>query len=113
MGLAYPRHEFSFGEYLALERNSEVKHEYFDGEIFAMAADYSPSLPETTQFFQFIQNKLHFAATGASPQGGQDRPAESSFLHGNAPNSGAIDRNVPCTRPLRRQFGHALACIHS
>ncbi|SIQ91491.1 virulence RhuM family protein [Pseudacidovorax sp. RU35E] len=33
-------------------------------EIFAMAADYSPSLPETTQFFQSIQNKLHFAVTG-------------------------------------------------
>lgn len=33
-------------------------------EIFAMAADYEPTLPETTRFFQFIQNKLHFAATG-------------------------------------------------
>ncbi len=33
-------------------------------EIFSMAADYSPSLPETTQFFKFIQNKLHFAVTG-------------------------------------------------
>jgi hypothetical protein len=33
-------------------------------EIFAMAADYSPSLTETTKFFQFIQNKLHFAVTG-------------------------------------------------
>lgn len=33
-------------------------------EIFAMAADYSPSLAETTQFFRFIQNKLHFAVTG-------------------------------------------------
>lgn len=33
-------------------------------EIFAMAADYSPSLAETTQFFQIIQNKLHFAVTG-------------------------------------------------
>lgn len=33
-------------------------------EIFAMAADYSPSLPETTKFFRFIQNKLHFAVTG-------------------------------------------------
>ena len=29
-----------------------------------MAADYSPTLPETTQFFRFIQNKLHFAVTG-------------------------------------------------
>jgi hypothetical protein len=33
-------------------------------EIFAMAADYSPTLAETTQFFQIIQNKLHFAVTG-------------------------------------------------
>ena len=33
-------------------------------EIFAMAADYSSSLPETTRFFRFIQNKLHFAVTG-------------------------------------------------
>jgi len=33
-------------------------------EIFAMAADYSPSLPETTQLFQVIQNKLHFTVTG-------------------------------------------------
>jgi hypothetical protein len=33
-------------------------------EIFAMAADYSPTLPETARFFRFIQNKLHFAVTG-------------------------------------------------
>ena len=33
-------------------------------EIFAMAADYEPSAAETTRFFQTIQNKLHFAATG-------------------------------------------------
>ncbi len=33
-------------------------------EIFAMAADYAPTLPQTTQFFRVIQNKLHFAVTG-------------------------------------------------
>jgi hypothetical protein len=33
-------------------------------EIFALAADYSPTLPETTRFFRVIQNKLHFAVTG-------------------------------------------------
>ncbi|MES2264419.1 MAG: virulence RhuM family protein [Pseudomonadota bacterium] len=33
-------------------------------EIFTMAADYVPSLAETTQFFRIIQNKLHFAVTG-------------------------------------------------
>jgi hypothetical protein len=33
-------------------------------EIFALAADYEPSLADTTKFFSVIQNKLHFAATG-------------------------------------------------
>lgn len=33
-------------------------------EIFAMAADYAPTLPETTAFFRIIQNKLHFAVSG-------------------------------------------------
>ncbi|MCA3090047.1 MAG: virulence RhuM family protein [Rhodocyclaceae bacterium] len=33
-------------------------------EIFAMAADYAPTLQQTTQFFRVIQNKLHFAVTG-------------------------------------------------
>jgi hypothetical protein len=33
-------------------------------EIFALAADYTPSKPETSLFFAIIQNKLHYAATG-------------------------------------------------
>lgn len=33
-------------------------------EIFALAADYVPSLPETTAFFRIIQNKLHYAVAG-------------------------------------------------
>jgi len=33
-------------------------------EILALAADYSPTEPETQVFFQTVQNKLHFAATG-------------------------------------------------
>ncbi len=33
-------------------------------EILALAADYSPSEPETQVFYQTVQNKLHFAATG-------------------------------------------------
>ena len=33
-------------------------------EIFALAADYEPTLAETTKFFSVIQNKLHFSATG-------------------------------------------------
>ncbi|MDB5384774.1 MAG: hypothetical protein JWM11_420 [Planctomycetaceae bacterium] len=33
-------------------------------DILAFAGDYRPSEPETQVFFQTIQNKLHFAATG-------------------------------------------------
>ncbi len=33
-------------------------------EIFAMSTDYELSNQETTRFFQIIQNKLHYAATG-------------------------------------------------
>jgi len=33
-------------------------------EIFSMAADYEPSTKESVRFFQTIQNKLHYAATG-------------------------------------------------
>jgi hypothetical protein len=33
-------------------------------EILALAADYSPTDAETQIFFQTVQNKLHFAATG-------------------------------------------------
>lgn len=33
-------------------------------DILALAADYEPSDPDTQLFFQTVQNKLHFAATG-------------------------------------------------
>jgi hypothetical protein len=33
-------------------------------DILALASDYSPSEPETQVFFQTVQNKMHFAATG-------------------------------------------------
>jgi hypothetical protein len=33
-------------------------------DIFALAGDYDPSRKETVEFFQIIQNRLHFAATG-------------------------------------------------
>jgi len=33
-------------------------------DIFALAADYQPQAEETQQFFQIIQNKLHWAVTG-------------------------------------------------
>ena len=33
-------------------------------DIFALSGDYDPHRPQTIEFFQTIQNRLHFAATG-------------------------------------------------
>ncbi len=38
-------------------------------EIFALAADYDPKRPDVLAFFQTIQNKLHYAATGKTAAG--------------------------------------------
>ncbi len=37
-----PKHRYTLEEYLALERESEVKYEYWDGEIFAMSGGTLP-----------------------------------------------------------------------
>lgn len=50
-------------------------------EIFALAADYQPSLKETTLFFQTIQNKLHFACTGHTAAELIHQRADASQLH--------------------------------
>lgn len=50
-------------------------------EIFALAADYQPSLKETTLFFQTIQNKLHFACTGRTAAELINQRADASKRH--------------------------------
>lgn len=50
-------------------------------EIFAMAADYAPSLAETTRFFRIIQNKLLFAVTGKTAAELIHGRADSALAH--------------------------------
>jgi hypothetical protein len=47
-------------------RSSEKRMYLKVRDIFALAADYRPDAAETQQFFQVIQNKLHWAATGST-----------------------------------------------
>jgi hypothetical protein len=49
-------------------------------EIFALAADYQPSLKEP-RFFQTIQNKLHFACTGHTAAELINQRADASKPH--------------------------------
>ena len=37
MTAAAPRHHYTFDDYMRVEEVSTVKHEFFDGEIYAMA----------------------------------------------------------------------------
>ncbi len=50
-------------------------------EIFALAADYQPSLKKTSRFFQAIQNKLHFACTGKTAAELIHQRADASLPH--------------------------------
>jgi hypothetical protein len=45
-------------------RSSEKRMYLQVRDIFALAADYKPDAAETREFFQIIQNKLHWAASG-------------------------------------------------
>lgn len=52
-------------------------------EIFALASDYAEGAPETLRFFAFMQNKMHYAATGLTAAEIVRRRADT-----NQPNMG-------------------------
>ena len=63
-------------------------------EIFALAADYQPKAKETITFFQTMQNKLHFAATGkTAPEIIQERADHTQRTWASSPGRGR-----PCVR---------------
>jgi Uma2 family endonuclease len=43
--LTHSRHRYTYDEYLAFERDSKMKHEFVDGEIYAMAGGHSGTVP--------------------------------------------------------------------
>lgn len=59
MGAALALAKIAPEEYLFLERQSETKHEYFDGEIFAMAGASRRHCKLSANLMRIIGNKLH------------------------------------------------------
>lgn len=59
MGAALALAKITPEEYLFLERQSEIKHEYFDGEIFAMAGASRRHCKLSANLVRIIGNKLH------------------------------------------------------
>jgi hypothetical protein len=67
-------------------------------DILALAADYQPDEAETQVFFQTIQNKLHFAATGqTAPELVAARADHSKPNMGLTAWKGAVVRNGDVT----------------
>jgi hypothetical protein len=67
-------------------------------EIFALAADYTPGRHETAEFFQIIQNRLHFAATGQTAPELIARRADHTKLNmGLTSWKGAVVRKADVT----------------
>jgi hypothetical protein len=65
-GMQIPDHFDELLERIRDIRASEKRMYLRVREIFALAADYRPSDAQTTVFFQTMQNKLLFAAAGAT-----------------------------------------------
>jgi hypothetical protein len=63
-GLGVPDYFDEILERIRDIRASEARVYLRVREIFALAADYDATRDDTTAFFQIMQNKLHFAATG-------------------------------------------------
>lgn len=63
-GLGVPDYFDEMLERIRDIRSSEKRMYLQIRDIFALAADYQPDAAETQAFFQIIQNKLHWAATG-------------------------------------------------
>jgi len=59
--LTQSRHDYSFADYLTLERDSEIKHEFDAGEILAMAGG--------TARHSALAVNITFALRGACPDG--------------------------------------------
>jgi Uma2 family endonuclease len=56
--MAYDKQKFTIEEYLQMERASEVKHEYYQGEIFARAGVSNRHITISTNLTGVLYNRL-------------------------------------------------------
>jgi hypothetical protein len=81
-------------------RTSEARVYQRIREIFALASDYAEGDQETLRFFAFMQNKMHYAATGLTAAEIVRQRAD-----GEKPNMGLTNWSVG--RVLKRDVGTA------
>ena len=55
---ALPKRKYTLEEYIELDKNSEEKHEYFNGEVFAMSGGSPDHARISGNVYSAIQQKL-------------------------------------------------------
>ena len=63
MTASLPHHDYSFADYLALERDSEIKHEFDSGEILAMTGGTSRHSALQARVIAALENTRHDGCT--------------------------------------------------
>jgi Uma2 family endonuclease len=53
-----PRHRYAYADYVTIESDSSVKHEYFDGEIYAMAGGTPDHARLAANFIAALRSRL-------------------------------------------------------
>ena len=73
--LPQSHHDYTFAEYLTLERDSEIKHEFDDGEILAMTGG---TLLESLYYREQVLNALERQDVQVEPVTPVREPAEGA-----------------------------------
>lgn len=63
-----PRHQYSYSDYLALDEYANVKHEYFDGEIYAMVGGTPEHAAISANVMASLANQLRGRGCQVSPR---------------------------------------------
>ncbi len=64
---ALPKQKYTIEEYIELEKSSEVRYEYFDGEVFAMSGSSLEHLRIGKNISRHLENKLECKNCEAFP----------------------------------------------
>lgn len=99
MGSAAQRLRMTEGEYLAFERTSDVRHEFADGEIFAMAGGTYEHTTVAANIITELRNALR----------GRKCSVQTSDMRIHIPSRGRYvyaDASVVCGRPVFLDENH-------
>ena len=88
MGLARGHHRYTYADYVAVELESSTKHEFLDGEIYAMAGGTEDHSALSAQVLRALGN-----AVGASiPSAGNS--IDNNLVSGNTGDGGRMAESV-------------------